>query len=295
MIKFFALLISALTIISCSEGSALSDDDKSNEEKSSSEVGPVATVKGISLVANLGDWTPADVNIPGWVQGLVVYGGYAVIFHDGGQVVIYDLNNKSYFTSYYLPNNTSHCNNAALGLQKYYSTSLFPMVYVSDCVDKGDCYVYDLKKDLAREVQRIKLKEKPAGENGGNGWFIDEKNQKLGMHWNDNYYFFDIPDMYTSEATVSVSNLPPSGKMKLPSTHQGSCAYNGYIFFPCGFNDDPYVTIVRISDGKHMNVDLSKYGIVNEPEGICEYNGSIYLSCGKSAREALLYKIDLTF
>lgn len=257
--------------------------------------GPMVKVDKLEIAANLGDWTPDDVEVPGWVQGLIVSNGYAIIFHDAGQVLIYNLEKKEFVSSFYLPGNTSHCNNAALGLEKYSGSSTFPLIYVSDCVNKGDCYVYDMELSSAREVQRITLAEKPGGENGGNGWFIDEKNKKLGMHWNDSYYFFEIPNIYLGTESLSIKGLPASGNMNLPSTHQGACAWNGYIFFPCGFADDPYLTVVNIETKEHQNINLAELGIHNEPEGICEYNGSIYISCAKSAREALLYKMNLTF
>ena len=245
------------------------------------------------LVADLADWTPEDVEVPGWIQGLAVDNSYVFVIHSGGQVLIYNLEEKKLVSNFYLPDNTSHCNNAAFGIEKWNDESTFPLLYVTDCVDKGDCYVYDINLERAIEVQRIHLKEKPGAEAGGNGWFIDKATKRLGMHWQDGFWFFPIPDKGEKDVMLSIADRQPDGYMGLPAIHQGACAWNGYVFFPCGFNEDPYMTMADIETGEHWNYPLNFIGF--EPEGACEWDGSLWVTHAKDFRNCLLCKLKFEF
>ena len=247
-----------------------------------------------SLVLDLGDITPEDVQIDGHVQGLLVRDGYAFVFHHGGQVLVYDIDTKQFVSSYYLPGNTSHCNNASFGTKRYSAKSRFPMAYISDCNYDGSCYVYDLYTDHAVEVQRIYLTDTPVPVECGTGWFIDESSQKLCMHWFGKVWTFPIPCKHRKTVRLSVAGKEPSGLMNNPVVHQGACAYRGYQFFPCGFAGEPtYMTINEISTSRTWSFRTDDTVCPYEPEGVCGWNGDVYVTYPGLGKEVFLYRFEV--
>ena len=247
-----------------------------------------------SLVLNLGDITPDDVQITGHVQGLLVRDGYAFVFHHGGQVIVYNLDARQFVSTYYLPDNTSHCNNASFGTRKYSSASQFPMAYVSDCNYDGSCYVYDLYTDHAVEVQRIYLTDTPVPVECGTGWFIDESTDKLCMHWFGKVWTFPIPSKNKKTVRLSVAGKEPSGLMNNPVVHQGACAYQGFHFFPCGFAGEPtYMTVNDPATGRTWSFPTDSTVCPYEPEGVCGWNGGIYVTYPGNDRDVFLYRFEI--
>ncbi len=246
------------------------------------------------LVQNLGEITPADVQVTGHVQGLLVRDGYAFVFHHGGQVLVYRLDRKEFVSSYYLPGNESHCNNASFGTEKYSAKSRFPMAYVSDCTYDGSCYVYDLYPDHAVEVQRIYLTDTPVPVQCGTGWFIDESTDRLCMHWNGKVWDFPIPSKKEKTVRLTVEGKEASGLMNNPVVHQGACAYQGYQFFPCGFAGEPtYLTVNEPSSGRTWSFRTDGTVCPYEPEGVCGWNGGVYVSYPGENGDVLLYRFEV--
>lgn len=231
----------------------------------------------LEFVANLHDWDPEGVDHEswGWVQGLAVWKNYAVVCHDGGMCVVYDLKKKKHVNHFQLPGQKSHCNNAMFGWDKYSADSAFPLLYVTDCVDCGKCYVYDFSADGATLVQTIHLKEKPAGENGGNGWYCDAEKKTLCMHWTGVYWEnLPMPAKDDTDPVISIEGVDPDGEMALPAIHQGACRFKGVTYFPCGFDKDPFITVKR--NGGSEDFPLEQIAV--EPEGICGYGKYVYVT-----------------
>ena len=247
-----------------------------------------------SLVQNLREITPEDVTVDGHVQGLLVRDGYAFIFHHGGQVLVYQLDTKQFVSSYYLPGNKSHCNNASFGTEKYSAKSQFPMAYVSDCTYDGSCYVYDLYTDHAVEVQRIFLTDTPVPVQCGTGWFVDEQTGRLCMHWNGKVWDFPVPSKHRKTVRLTVEGKEPSGQMNNPVVHQGACAYQGLQFFPCGFAGEPtYLTVNEPATGRTWNFRTDDTVCPYEPEGVCGWDGGVYVSYPGENGDVFLYRFDL--
>ncbi len=247
-----------------------------------------------SLVINLGDITPADVEPGGHPQGLLVRDGFAFVFHHGGHVLVYNLDAREFVSSYYLPGNTSHCNNASFGVKKYSRKSQFPMAYVSDCTWDGSCYVYDLYTDHAVEVQRIFLTDTPVPVECGTGWFIDEKTRRLCMHWKGEVWDFPIPSRHRKSVHLSVKNKKASGAMNNPAVHQGACAWEGYQYFPCGFAAEPtFLTVNHIFTGQTWSFPTDNIVGPYEPEGVCGWNGGIYVSYPGPGKDLYIYRFEL--
>lgn len=247
-----------------------------------------------SLVLNLGDITPAEVQVDGHVQGLLVRDGYAFVFHHGGQVLVYDLDTERFVSSYFLPGNKSHCNNASFGTMKYSKKSQFPMAYVSDCTYDGSCYVYDLYTDHAVEVQRIFLTDTPVPVQCGTGWFVDETTGRLCMHWNGKVWDFPVPPKGRKTVRLTVEGKEPSGLMNNPVVHQGACAWQGYRFFPCGFAGEPtYLTVNETSTGRTWSFRTDGTVCPYEPEGVCGWDGGVYVSYPGEGRDVFLYRFEV--
>ena len=247
-----------------------------------------------SLVANLGDITPEDVQVEGHVQGLLVRDGYAFVFHHGGQVIVYNLDAKQFVSSYYLPGNKSHCNNASFGTRKYSAKSQFPLAYISDCNWDGSCYVYDLYTDHAVEVQRIFLIDTPVPVECGTGWFIDETTNKLYMHWYGKVWTFRIPSKHRKTVSLSVKGKKAAGTMNTPAVHQGACAYQGYHFFPNGFAGEPtYMTVNDPASGQTWSFRTDTTVCPFEPEGVCGWNDGIYVTYPGTGRVVFLYRFEV--
>ena len=219
---------------------------------------------------------------------------YAFVFHHGGQVLAYNLEERQFVSSFYLPGNTSHCNNASFGTKMYSSKSRFPMVYVSDCTHDGSCYVYDLYTDHAIEVQRIFLADTPVPVECGTGWFIDENANKLCMHWFGKVWSFRIPSKHKKIVRLSVAGKEAAGLMNTPVVHQGACAYQGYHFFPCGFAGEPtYITVNDPASGQTWNFRTDTTVCPYEPEGVCGWDGGIYVTYSGSGRDVFLYRFEI--
>ncbi|MBQ7457721.1 MAG: hypothetical protein IJS70_00975 [Bacteroidales bacterium] len=247
-----------------------------------------------SLVLNLGDITPDDVEPSGHPQGLLVRDGYVFVFHHGGQVLVYNIDTKEFVSCYYLPGNKSHCNNASFGVKKYSRASQFPMAYVSDCTWDGSCYVYDLYTDHAVEVQRIFLTDTPVPVECGTGWFINEKSRRLSMHWKGEVWDFPIPSRHRKIVRLSVRNKKASGLMNNPVVHQGACAWKGYQFFPCGFAAEPtYLTVNDIATGQTWSFPTDSVVGPFEPEGVCGWRGGIYVTYAGPWKDLYLYRFEL--
>ena len=247
-----------------------------------------------TLVRNLADITPEDVQIDGHVQGLLVRDGYAFVFHHGGQVLVYNLDADVFVSSYYLPGNKSHCNNASFGTERYSSKSAFPMAYVSDCTYDGSCYVYDLYTDHAVEVQRIFFTDTPVPVQCGTGWFVDESSGRLCVHWKDQVWDFPIPSKHRKTVRLSVEGKKPSGRMNTPRIHQGACAYQGYHFFPSGLAYEPtYLTVNDPSSGQTWSFPTDRTVCPLEPEGVCGWDGGVYVSYTGGGKDLLLYRFEV--
>ncbi|MBQ3983637.1 MAG: hypothetical protein II633_07675 [Bacteroidales bacterium] len=63
------------------------------------------------VVTRLGNWVDDSVQLKGPMQGLAVYGRYAVALRHGGQCLLLDLRKKSCIAAFQLEGNTTHCNN----------------------------------------------------------------------------------------------------------------------------------------------------------------------------------------
>ena len=143
--------------------------------------GPVADS---SFVIDLGAVTPEDVLLKSSAQGFAVWGRYGFSLRDKGQVVVFDLRKKEYVSSFKIEGNSSHCNNAVFGVEKFNRKSKFPLLYVSECVSpERACNVTDISLNGAKTVQKIIYTGKDI--KFAQDWFVDRKGKFLysyGMH-----------------------------------------------------------------------------------------------------------------
>ena len=110
----------------------------------------------------------ADLETKRPVQGFAIYKNYGVSLRDKGMCVIFNLKTREYINSFQLEGNTSHCNNAGFGKEKYSKDSQFPLLYVAECRGQRCCYVTDITLEGSRIVQKI---------------FYDSDEFRIAMDW----------------------------------------------------------------------------------------------------------------
>lgn len=119
------------------------------------------------LIADFADWTPDSMEIKGSTQGLAMYRNFAVVVHDKGMCCIYDMKKKALVAAFMMEGNTSHCNNAFFGKEKFSRKSKFPLLYVSECRGKHACLVTDITLEGSRIVQKIYYEGTDQGQSTG--------------------------------------------------------------------------------------------------------------------------------
>ena len=110
------------------------------------------------VVTRLGNWVDDSVQLKGSMQGLAVYGRYAVALRHGGQCLLLDLRKKSCIAAFQLEGNTTHCNNASFSstfLQDKEVQPTLPLLYVSSCYGDKACHVTRIGSQGSTTVQRI--------------------------------------------------------------------------------------------------------------------------------------------
>ena len=244
---------------------------------------------------------PEDVAITTPTQGFAIYGRYAFSMHDKGQCVIIDMRRKEFVSTYVMEGNTGHCNNASFGVERYSSSSEFPLLYVTECRGARACYVNDVTLSGSRLVQTIYYD----GEEitGPADWAVDARTKRIYLYctigtlrW---LKAFPLPKLADSDARGEVHLKPedavaslPAGEVAIP---QGSHIWGRYVFLPAGI--PPRVTSLHTTDiitaQRLSSIDLSHLGL--EPEGVAVKGRWLYLSfhTPRDVRRNVIYRLRL--
>ena len=233
------------------------------------------------VVERLGDWLPEGVELHSTMQGMALYGRYAVTLRDGGQCLILDLKKKCCVGSYYLDQNTTHCNNASFTSKETYKGSPFPLLYVSSCYGDKACLVTQLGFDTSILVQKI---------------FFDSDRFRIAQDWcadADNGFLYAFGGKRGGTMYLLKFLLPPTDKAEIHLTEkdilettpincvsvaQGSKIKSGYAYLPDGNRPGSYfLHIIELGTGREVRtIDLNPLDM--EPEGIDIRGRWIYVS-----------------
>jgi hypothetical protein len=221
--------------------------------------------------------------------------------HDKGQCVIIDLRRREFVSTYVMEGNTGHCNNASFGVERYSSSSEFPLLYVTECRGQRACYVNDVTLEGSRLVQTIYYD----GEEitGPADWAVDARTGRIYLYctigtlrW---LKAFPLPALADSDARGEVHLKPsdaiasmPAGEITIP---QGSHIYGRYIFLPEGIPPRPtrLHTTDIVTARTLAPIDLSDLGL--EPEGVAVKGRWLYLSfhTPRDVRANVIYRLRL--
>ena len=237
------------------------------------------------LVCDFADWTPDSIQIKGSTQGMAMYRHYTVVVHDKGMCCIYDMKKKALVSAFMLEGNTSHCNNAFFGKEKYSRESRFPLLYISECRGKHACLVTDLREDGGKIVQKIYYEG--TDYPGSIDWCADVKNGFIYTFGGINGSFkllkkFRMPKLSDSDENGEV-HLKDSDVLDVTRIEsginiwQGSYVAGDYAFLPDGYPlHDRLLHIVNLKT-KRIERTKNLNDLVDEPEGICIRGRWIYV------------------
>lgn len=236
-------------------------------------------------VADLADWTPNSVEIKGSTQGMAMYKKYVVVLHDNGMCCIYDMKEKALVSAFMLEGNTSHCNNAFFGKEKYSKKSKFPLLYVSECRGKHACLVTDISFDGGKIVQKIYYEG--TDYPGSIDWCADVKNGFIYTFGGRNGSFkllkkFKMPALADSDENGEV-HLKDSDVLDVTRIEsginiwQGSYVMGDFAFLPDGYA--PHDRLLHIVNLKTKQLERTENinALVDEPEGIDIHGKWVYV------------------
>lgn len=237
------------------------------------------------FVCDFADWTPDSIQIKGSTQGMAMYRHYTVVVHDKGMCCIYDMKKKALVSAFMLEGNTSHCNNAFFGKEKYSGKSRFPLLYISECRGKHACLVTDLREDGGKIVQKIYYEG--TDYPGSIDWCADVKNGFIYTFGGINGSFkllkkFRMPKLSDSDENGEV-HLKDSDVLDVTRIEsginiwQGSYVAGDYAFLPDGY--PPHDRLLHIVNLKTKRIERTKNlnDLVDEPEGIDIHGKWIYV------------------
>ncbi len=242
---------------------------------------------------------PADLETKRPVQGLAICKNYAFSLRDKGMCIILDLKKKKYVNSFQLQGNTSHCNNAGFGKEKYSKESQFPLLYISECRGERCCYVTDITLHGSQIVQKIFYHSdefKIAMD-----WVVDPQNGYIyvygGKHHGTKYLKkLPLPKLSDSDENGEVHFTPKDVLQEIViegiAIAQGSKIHNGKAFLPDGVS--PKGNKLHIVD-LHSGIKLAEIPYsdqANEPEGLDFKRNTLYTvfhPVKQPARHAKIY------
>lgn len=255
------------------------------------------------LIADFADWTPDSMEIKGSTQGLAMYRNFAVVVHDRGMCCIYDMKKKALVAAYMMEGNTSHCNNAFFGKEKFSRKSKFPLLYVSECRGKHACLVTDITLEGSRIVQKIYYEG--TDYPGSIDWCADVRNGFIYTFGGRNGDFkllkkFRLPKLSDSDENGEV-HLKDSDVLDVTridsgiNIWQGSFVTGDYAFLPDGY--PPHDCLLHIVNLKTKQIERTENinALVDEPEGIDIHGKWVYVvfhTSGKP-RHSKLWRFSL--
>lgn len=204
-----------------------------------------------------------------------------------------------------------HANNSSFGLQRFKETDPFPLLYVSNRVNKENRGVLDvlrlvpLKSEGAEDydsliVQNVQTIYFPV-ENDvnalGSPWtVIDKENNRMYTYSRNNrskapnYAIcriskFKIPSVgESSEVFLNEEDILDSYEVDFKALYaQGACIHKGKMYIAQGISHQTglWLRVIDLKNRKLIrNYDLKEAGFPQEPEGCFVYNNHLMLATG---------------
>lgn len=255
------------------------------------------------LVFDYGDILPEDFAVKGPAQGFAIYGKYAFSLRNRGMCVVLDLKKNQYVNSFMLEGNTSHCNSAGFGREKFSKSSQFPLLYVCECMGKRSCYVTDITTEGAKVVQRLFYDSDEFRI--AMDWIVDAENGFIyvygGKHFGTKYLKkLPLPKLSDSDSNGEVhfteKDVLQTIEIEGLMISQGSSIHGGKAYLPDGCS--PYgnkLHIIDLATGEKISV-VDFQDQENEPEDVCfkgKWLYSVFHHVSEPLRHTLLYRMKL--
>lgn len=204
-----------------------------------------------------------------------------------------------------------HANNSSFGLQRFKETDPFPLLYVSNRVNKENRGVLDVLrlvplKSVGAEdydsliVQNVQTIYYPVenDENAlGSPWtVIDKENSRMYTYSRNNrskaknYAIcrvskFKIPSVgASSEVYLNEEDILDSYEVDFRALYsQGACIHQGMMYIAQGISHQTglWLRVIDLKKRKLIrNYDLKEVGFSQEPEGCFIYNNQLILATG---------------
>ena len=251
------------------------------------------------VVARLGNWVDDSIQLKGPMQGLAVYGRYAVALRHGGQCLLLDLRKKSCIAAFQLEGNTTHCNNASFSstiLQDKEVQPTLPLLYVSSCYGDKACHVTRIGSQGSTTVQRIYFDSPsfPVAQDwcvdADSGYLYAFGGRKGGMMYLKKFVLpsvtADVSEVHLTDSDV-IRTIP----ITCVKVAQGSKIKDGHAYLPDGDSPGNYwLHVVDLATGQEVRtIDLNPIGL--EPEGVDVRGRWIYVSFNTSdPKENTIYR-----
>jgi hypothetical protein len=243
-------------------------------------------------VPNIGYW---DNTTNYAQQSLAIYGGYIFLFYHSGYCKILDVNTFEVLYSFQLgspiSHSNNHCGNACFSEQFFDESDEFPLLYISNHLQNGECYVCRIVRNSSggfstESITLVQMIKSAQGETNREYHFYPHKDQLI-CHAGTRYNIYPLPTVNTNEVEtyyldtstiISTFDTPISGH-----TAAGQEARNGRIFclWYRGADSVPrydLLTIYNFETGEYdAQINLPNRLAVQELEGIDIYDGKIYI------------------
>lgn len=245
-------------------------------------------------------------------QGMAIYGDTAYLMHDGGLCRVLDLKSGKVARDFNFQSSSkdNHINNACFG-KTFYKGSKVPLVYLSECMGRGRCFVECITPDSSILVQTIQATKKGKIQRMTN-WVVDnDRNYLYAITRNRNLVLDSIGNIrgyitkyrlpsITEGNEIALSEKDELDKFEVlfPNILQGSKIRGNLLYLVTGlaqsqsYRKDAKRAILVLDLKKKdiiRSIDLT-YVSVNEPEDIDFYGNYALLYCG---HEGGIYKIDI--
>ena len=245
-------------------------------------------------------------------QGMAIYEDTAYLMHDGGMCRVFDLKNGRVVRNFHFKSRSkyNHINNACFG-RSVYGNNKVPLVYLSECMQRGRCFVEQIEGGSSRLVQTIE-----AFKNGKNwrmtNWVVDNDNGFLyGVTRNRKETLdsvgnvvchivkFRIPSLEEgNKVAFSEKDLIDHFEVVFPNILQGCKIRKGKLYLLAGLmqtlshrkDSKRAVLIVDLKKKKLMKTYDLTYTTTNEPEDMDFYKGKWLLYCGG---ECGIYELNI--
>lgn len=242
---------------------------------------------------------PEELETERPVQGFAIYKNYGISLRDKGMCVIIDLKGEKYISSFQLEGNTSHCNNAGFGKEKYSKNSQFPLLYVAECRGQRCCYVTDISLEGSKIVQKIFYDSEEFKI--AMDWAVDAQNGYIyiygGKHYGTKYLKkLPLPKLSDSDENGEVHFTPKDVIQEITiegiAIAQGSKIHNDKAYLPDGCSPQGNkLHVVDLQSGRKL-AEIPYSDQINEPEGL-DFKGktlyTIFHPVKQKARHAKIY------